>query len=477
MLNIWLKNSLQAGLKSDYLVSTRNNQRDELRLKFKKKEINYLFVVDIFNEGIDIPEIDTVLFLRPTESLTVFLQQLGRGLRLADGKDILTVLDFVANSRPEYDFEGKFRAMVGKTNSAINIEIEDDFPHLPLGCSVILEKKAKEYILENIKRATNFNKNILINKIRNFKHQTNLPLDLKSFISFNHIPLQKIYNTYTWSRLKSLAGVLDNLSSTNEKVIFSAISKKWLATNSLSYFKFIIRLAKNGFNVDISELSKKEQIMCLMLYYDIWQKENMFKSLNEAILEIGKNKELTNEIIELLDVLINNISYIESKIDLPYNQPLMLHSRYTRDQILVAFGLSSYEKKSSNREGVAENKSLNTEILFVDLVKSDKDFSPTTLYNDYAISETIFHWQSQNATTPESGKGLSYINHLKTDKKILLFVREQNKDKYKNTMGYVFIGEAYLLESEGRKPMNIKWELKEPIPHYLWKQSAKMAIG
>jgi superfamily II DNA or RNA helicase len=124
-----------------------------------------LFVVDIFNEGIDIPDIDTVLFLRPTESLTIFLQQLGRGLRLAEGKDCLTVLDFVGNSRPEYDFEGKFRALVGKTNTSIQKEIEDDFPHLPLGCTIILERKAKDFIIQNIKQATNLNKNQLLNKI------------------------------------------------------------------------------------------------------------------------------------------------------------------------------------------------------------------------------------------------------------------------------------------------------------------------
>ena len=111
---------------SRYLVSSRNEHRDSLRRKFTSKEINYLFVVDIFNEGVDIPEIDTVLFLRPTESLTVFLQQLGRGLRLADGKECLTVLDFVGNSRPEYDFEGKFRALVGKTNTSIQKEMDKE---------------------------------------------------------------------------------------------------------------------------------------------------------------------------------------------------------------------------------------------------------------------------------------------------------------------------------------------------------------
>ena len=465
-----------AGLKADYIVSSTIN-RDEIRKQFQNKRINYLFVVDIFNEGVDIPEIDTVLFLRPTESLTVFLQQLGRGLRLSEGKEVLTVLDFVANSRPEYDFEGKFRALVGKTNSSITKEIESDFPHLPLGCSIVLEKKAKEVILSNIKNATTYNKNMLINKIQSFKYQTTLPLTLRNFIKVYNIPLQKIYNSYTWSKLKRFAGELKDYNELNEKRILSVIKNKWLSISSYSYFSFILKLANSSFVIKLSELSEEEKTMCLMLHYDVWGEAKANSSLQNSIRKIGENSILTSEIIELIEVLIDKIDFLESKINLLYSQPLRLHSRYTREQILVAFGLSSYEKKSSNREGVAENKKLNTELLFIDLVKSENDFSPTTLYNDYAISETIFHWQSQNATTSKKGKGLSYINHLKMNKKILLFVREQKKDKYGNTMGYVFIGEGKMISYEGNKPMDIKWRLSEPMPNYLWNASAKMAVG
>ena len=236
-----------AGLKADYLVSSRNELREELRRKFLSKQINYLFVVDIFNEGIDIPDIDTVLFLRPTESLTVFLQQLGRGLRLAEGKDCLTVLDFVGNSRPEYDFEGKFRALVGKTNTSIQKELEDDFPHLPLGCTINLEKKAKDFILQNIRNATSLNINQLLNKIRNYKHQTTLPLTLKNFSNFYHIPLQLIYKKGNWKRLCVMAEQIEDYPKINENEIYRAISKKWLSCASNSYFQFILSLAKNGF--------------------------------------------------------------------------------------------------------------------------------------------------------------------------------------------------------------------------------------
>ena len=466
-----------ANLKAHYLTSENSREREDLRKKLKNKEINYLFVVDIFNEGVDIPEIDTVLFLRPTESLTVFLQQLGRGLRLSEGKECLTVLDFVANARPEYNFENKFRALIGKTTTPVQKEIEDNFPHLPLGCSIVLEQKAKQSILDNIIAATTVNKRQLIQKIQNFEHQTTLPLTLANFIVFNNLSLQTIYKRGSWKRLLNLAGKHEDFDSHNEKEIVSTILRKWLSTNSTSYFQFLLILAKENFKPNFSLFNEEENIMLLMLHYDVWKNSKNYDSINDSIEAIGENKVLVEEIIEVLEILLNEISFKEIDIELPYKQPLKLHSRYTRDQILAAFGLSTFNKKSSNREGVAENKTLNTEILFIDLIKSEEDFSPTTMYNDYAISETLFHWQSQNQTRVDHGKGLTYINHKQLNKKILLFVREKAKDEFKNTMGYVFVGEGSIQDYYGSKPMSINWQLSEPMPQYLWKTSAKMSIG
>ncbi|MGY0393532.1 DUF3427 domain-containing protein [Bizionia sp. KMM 8389] len=466
-----------AGLKADYLTSKNSKDRNFIRQKLEKKEINYLFVVDMFNEGIDIPEIDTVLFLRPTESLTVFLQQLGRGLRLHEDKDCLTVLDFVGNSKPEYNFESKFRALIGKTNTTVSKEVEDDFPHLPLGCSIILEKKTKETILKNISAATSLNKSKLIQRIQQFQHDTNLPLTIGNFSNFYNIPLQSIYKRGSWKRLCQLAGKIDDFNSENEKEIVSAISNKWLSTNSLSYFSFILKIAKQNFIINISDFSSNEKTMLLMLHYDIWQKAGGFDSLEKSIKTIGSNSVLIEEIKEVLEVLIENIDFKELPIKLPYEQPLKLHSRYTRDQILAAFKLSSFEKKSSNREGTAENKNLNTEILFINLVKSEENFSPTTMYDDYAVNELLFHWQTQNSARPDLGKGLSYINHLETEKRILLFVREKAKNQFGKSLGYVFIGEGNLKDFKGSKPMSINWELSEPLPNYLWKDAAKLSVG
>lgn len=464
----------KAGLSSQYLVSENSHQRNEILVQFKKREINYLFVVDIFNEGIDIPQIDTVLFLRPTESLTIFLQQLGRGLRLDENKEILTVLDFVGQARDEYDFENKFRYLIGKTNSSVQSEVEKDFPNLPLGCSIVLEKQAKEYILENIRKATQIDKRSLIKRIQSYSTITERPLTLKNFLEIYNLKFHDVYKNNTFNSLKGEA-FNRKLNHLNEERYKSMFSKKWIVTESYAYFQFILKLINNKFDLNRFEGIEETKLFALMLYYDFYQEPNQKGNLNNAIQEIGKNEDYVAEMKEILDYKIDQLNFEE----IPYTHPrfvfpLHIHARYTREQIFVAMGLNTFENQSSIREGVALNKKLNLDVLFVNLQKTEEDFSPTTMYDDYAINETLFHWQSQNKTSPESGIGQSYIQQETNGKEILLFVREAPRTYYKSTQGYVFIGPARYVSYEGSRPMSIKWELQEPIPDYLWKESAKL---
>lgn len=465
---------VEAGLKAEYLIAGAP-KRSDVRQKLISKEINYLFVVDIFNEGVDIAEIDTVLFLRPTESLTVFLQQLGRGLRLAENKECLTVLDFVANARDEYDFEGKFRAMIGKTSTAIKDEIENEFPHLPIGCSIVLEKVAKERILSNIKKATTLRRNMIINKIQNFRNHTTLPLNINNFTTISGISLERLYRQDSFSKLCHEAGVISKLDATNEQELVRAITKKWLISSSYQYFRFILSLINNGF--EFNSDSKIEKSLALMLYFDFFQDVGRFDNLSNAIKFIGENRVLAGELKEVLELLIERIDHMEYEIGLPFETPIKVHSRYTRDQILAGFGVHTFEQRVSSREGVLNIPNKNTELLFVTLEKVEEKYSPTTMYDDYAISEKLFHWQSQNSTKADSTRGKSYIKHRQNNKNIVLFVREANHDENGNVMGYICLGKVFYKEHSGSQPMNIVWELEREIPPFLWKNIAKMAVG
>jgi superfamily II DNA or RNA helicase len=484
------------------LTSDNSSEREIQQQRLKSKQINVLFVVDIFNEGVDIPELDTLLFLRPTESLTIFLQQFGRGLRLTENKECCTILDFVGNSRPEYDFSSKFRALVGKTNQAIGKEVKQGFPHLPLGCRIELQEKTQAMILKNISQAS-LNKNRLFSLINNFPHVTDLALTLNNFLHINpNTTLEDIYKIKIgtfggWSVL--VAASKNNEIALENKALYAAyyraINNRLLNCSSISYLRFIKALCDNDFSIpalnsDHTETNAQQhqQQFALMCHYDFWDKagkksasDDLSEGLRESLAAL-KNPTLQGELSEVISILIERIEVSEfamptvgnSKVDA---SPINMHVRYPKEHILVAFGDSTFTKKSSSREGVLNIANANTELLFVTLNKCEKQFSATTMYHDYAISPTLFHWQTQNSARPNSGRGLGYIQQKETKKIILLFVREQGKDEDGRTMGFVNFGPVDLVKYEGSQPMNITWKLKHPMPAYLWHETAKLAVG
>lgn len=182
----------ESGIPSECLTSDSDaSLREIVKQKLIAKEIHFVFVVDLYNEGVDIPEVNTVLFLRPTESLTIFLQQLGRGLRLATGKEALTVIDFVGHQNVNYDFESRFRAVIKKTRRSVSQEIEDGFVHVPKGCSILLEKVAQKTILNHIASAVNSKKQI-IRKLNDWKNSSDSN-DYLDFYQHWHVKPLEVY--------------------------------------------------------------------------------------------------------------------------------------------------------------------------------------------------------------------------------------------------------------------------------------------
>ncbi|PVY40237.1 DEAD/DEAH box helicase [Pontibacter virosus] len=467
-----------AGYRAVSLVSGNGNntERATIRQRLIIGEVNFVFVVDIFNEGVDIPEIDTVMFLRPTESLTVFLQQLGRGLRISEGKECLTVLDFVSQAHVNYNFADKFRALAGKSRFNIQKEIENNFPHLPPGCNIRMEKHAKEYILDNIRSAV-FNLRRLRREVASFRHYAHQELTLANFLRYHQLDIRTIYSTTTWSELKRDAGIL-NYEIVRYHTQIEKGLKRVVQIDSPSYLQFITNLVEHDF--DYTDTDGLDNQFALMFYYDIWQKgigEYGFTNIKEGLQAIGNYTVLKSELREIISYLRSQLEHTTKAVTLGYPLALELHARYSRDEILCAFGKTTPERAFPSQEGVINIPALNTELLLVTLNKSDKDFSPSTQYEDYAINEKIFHWQSQNKTAPESPVGISYIMHRENEKRLLLFVREEKKDAYGFTSPYYFLGPVDYVTHKGSKPMSINWELHEPMPAFLWKGAAKMAVG
>ena len=218
--------------------------------------------------------------------------------------------------------------------------------------------------------------------------------------------------------------------------------------------------------------------MFQMFYITIFNKSITDWNDNEVrnnLNELFNSKVMLGELDDLLGYRYDEIDFIDESVDLGFDCPLDLHCSYTRDQILVAM---DFEKPSTVREGVKWLPEKQTDLFFITLNKSDKDYSPTTLYDDYSINEELFHWQSQSTTSTSSPTGQRYINHVKNGSKILLFVREYKTDRISGGAGiYTFIGTANYVSHTGDRPMNITWKLDKPIPAKFLKKTNKLMIG
>ena len=446
-------------------LALTGDSRDDVRASAQERlvrgELRVLFVVDIYNEGVDIPEVNTVLFLRPTESLTIFLQQLGRGLRLAEGKECLTVLDFIGAANRKYNFEEKFAALLDNTNHSVEQELRHGFVSVPKGCYIQLEKKASQIILTNIRQSYGFRAG-LVSRIASFEEDSGLPLTLENFLTYHHMDTRTIYAKFSFARLCAEAGVRENFTEPVEDMLTKAFSRL-CAIDSRRWIGFLMDILPRLDNVDFSALEDNEKRMLNMFYVTVWQEvieDFASEDVWEKLYALADSPVMLGELIELLKYKLNTIDFIDASSDLPYDCPLDVHCSYTRDQLLLAL---DFMKPKTLREGVKWLADKQTDVLLITLNKSDKEYSPTTMYNDYSINSRLFHWQSQSTTSADSPTGQRYIHHKARGSHVLLFVRETKSDAC-GAAPYTFLGTADYVNHTGSRPMNIVWQLHQEIP-------------
>ncbi len=468
------------GIKSDYLISgSDEDNRALIRKKLVEDSadrIKFLFVVDLFNEGVDIPEINTILFLRPTESLTVFIQQFGRGLRLSKDKDCLTVLDFIAQSNKKYSInENKLSILLPHTRKPIKDEVESGFSSVPKGCYIQLEKQAQEYILDNISDAIG-TKTWIETKLQILKEGGRTSVSLKEFLELYNLDIKSIYkktnnNPRSFSKFLANTGFIPKFDEPDEKLMCSGFSRI-CSIDSQSWLEFLIEdlLVKDKSIKDYNDIQKS---FIEMFYFTMWTNaENLgVEKELQMIKDLRQNPVLFSELIEILKYQYESISFAEKKVELGFEHPLEAHCHYSRDQLLVALG---HKNPSNVRQGVFYIEDKKTDIFLITLNKDIEYYKESIQYKDYSINEYLFHWESQNNTSPNSKVGQRYINHDKLGTNILLFVREENNDITRNRSPYTFLGKAHYVKHEGSKPMAIYFELEIPIPAYFINKTNKL---
>ncbi|WP_251041593.1 DUF3427 domain-containing protein [Arthrobacter sp. ISL-30] len=466
---------------------TDDDERALALRRLRDRTINCIFAVDLFNEGLDLPEVDTILLLRPTQSATIFLQQLGRGLRRADDKAVLTVLDFIGQQRREFRFDLRYRALTGYGRKELEKAVEDEFPFLPSGSQIVLDRVAQGVVLENIKSQLRFNRAQLIRDIASYGE-----LDLQAYLEQSGNEIKDIYRSTkdSWTGYLRQAQLIEGFSPL-ESVLkgqhheLSDPEEKKLLSRMAALIHVDDPERAEAYSMLVStdvpryaELGTREQTFARMLFYTIWDDAGGFQTYDAGLGYLRSYQFVCSEIRQLVKLGVARSKHSAKTLGAGLQHiPLLTHATYRREEILAALEYGSLEKGKNvqHREGVAWCPVTATDAFFVTLNKDDKKHSATTMYKDYAISPELFHWESQNATSPGSPTGRRYLDRLKHESHILLFTRNTADDETGLTVPYTCLGPVDYVQHSGERPIAITWKLHRPMPADVFAVAAAVA--
>lgn len=449
------------GIPSAAFVSGVEDDRcRELLNDLKSGKLTFLFTVDKLSEGVDVPEVNTVFFLRPTESLTVFLQQLGRGLRHAPGKDCLTVLDLVGQAHRRYRADTKLKALMPRHRFAIDKEVELDFPHLPAGCSIQLDRLSRKYVLDNIQQ--NFGRLAVQvpDRLHTFISEAKQELTFGNFIRYYDYEPEILLAKETWSEWKAKAQLgpipidpdLVRLKKTLVRAAFIngpqevALLQKVL--NKVSQDAIDEALALAGDSV-------------MTIYYRMWGDSGRnlgFPSFADAFRRLARNPSILSDLDEILSWSLDTTEVSGQIPVLPFECRLELHAQYGAREIQAVFGKATLETTGQAGVGLFHFPEVKTYALLVTFQKTEKEFSPSTMYADYPISRELLHWESQSKTPQQSPVGQNLIHHKEHGYTILIFARDL-KRRNNVTVPFTYLGPADRVSYESERPIKMVWRL------------------
>lgn len=505
------------GYKSAVITAnTSSNERSEILEKFKNKKIEILCVVDILNEGIDIPTINLLLFLRPTMSSTIFIQQIGRGLRKAKNKDFVTIIDFIGNHKKDYLLINYFSSEVDnkdtlftKKEKIIN-EIKNQFSNIPKSCYVELDRICQNRIIEKIEKINFSSKNILKEMYLDYKAEIgkseNEILKVRDFDTnielFQELSLKlgSFYNAqlqFENSEIKQNKIFLLNSEETEflaylEKKLtivepFTYLIVKYLINNDFINLEIIVDEYKNYFNIkdDFQKEYVINRIFTELVEDKILEKnsKNRLFKISKKYNKIFENKRENNDEINLklidldnsqntnynfknrLEDLLylglsefkknNNLSIFNENILIPYK-------KYKRIELQIL--LDSKVPKGSWRAGYANT---DKDICLFATIDKTHIFQENLKYDNSLFADDIIQWISQPKTSHNSSVGQMFIHHKEKGFKVHIFIRKYAFMNGNKTNPFIYLGNAKYYSSQGDKPMKILWKLDKKIPQKL----------
>jgi superfamily II DNA or RNA helicase len=396
------------------------DHRSSAPRRLRDRDINVLCTCDLYNEGVDLPFVDTLLLLRPTSSATLFVQQIGRGLRLFEGKTTCLILDFIGQHRAEFRFDGVYAAITGIPRGRLERDVRDGFPYLPAGCVFQLDAVVTKRVLESLKRAVATGA-LLARELREMASGQGPgagegEVTLARFLEQSGRDVQDVYGPGGgWTPLRARAGLIESVDD------------------------------------DTADLSRRLE---LLLHTDDAMRLGIWKQdAGSVASEASYARRLS-----MLDFQLNHKGVLREPTDV---------AKWAFERAPIREELSGVTPQS----GILMLPEGKREILFVTLDKSASSFSPSTRYRDYAISPTLFHWETQSAASTSRASGRRYLDSPGNGWTFYLFVRSDPD------AAYAFLGPVRLESASGDRPIGITWRLEHAMSGALFDTFATLAQG
>lgn len=458
----------RAGLPAACVVGeTPLDERRQAPQRLASGELCALVTVDLYNEGVDLPAVDTLLLLRPTQSAVLFQQQIGRGLRLAPGKEGCLVLDFVGQHRADFRFDRLLSSLTGQTRRELLHGVEHGFGSLPPGCHIHLQRQTREQVLQGLRALTEQNWRRMKGELQAYVSlRGRAALSLAGFLHDQALDPQDVYRAGTgaarsgWTALKRDAGLIAAEPGPEE----AYFSRRFAELLHLDDPLRLAALEQAARRRDAAQGAPPAiQTALQMLAYQVDGRHEQKGSADAFIRRLHDQPGIAEELGDLAAMLQMRSTLPATPLPGLDDTPLILHAAYGVREILTAVGWMTAERRAPFQAGVLPLHSRRTEMIFVTLDKSE-GYHDRIAYKDHAISTERFHWQTQNSAGPDTPAGQRYLNGASEGWQFQLFVRVRKRDAYRAC------GPVTLESAEGDRPMSIVWRLARPLPARLFRE-------
>lgn len=448
-----------AGLPAACVVgATSEEERRLAPQRLARGELCALVTVDLYNEGVDLPSVDTLLLLRPTQSALLFQQQIGRGLRLAPGKESCLILDFVGQQRVDFRFDRLLSVLTGLGRQGVLDAVEHGFSQLPPGCHIQLQRQTREQVLHGLKAVVaNTWRRLRVELQAYAALQGTAQIALADFLREQSLELEDVYRRggrSGWTELKRDAGLMVAEPGPEEAYFSRRMGDLCHLDDPRRLNAMRAAGASSGSDASLIDAAAAE---LQMLAYQVDGTHAQVGGPAAFMARLAQNPAIGVEMTELADVLQTRASLSYRPLPGLEDTPLCLHAGYHIREILTAVGWLTASRRTPFQSGRLSLNHRKTELLFVTLDKS-AGYHDRIAYRDYAISATRFHWQTQNNAGPDNASGRRYMDSGDNGWNFQLFVRTRKGEPY------LACGRGIMESIEGDRPMSVVWNLEQALP-------------